>query len=68
MNSSTQTKQVNVTLLKNHTHAGNKYGAGSLLTIDAAGADWLIQQGIAEPEKKGSGEGAAFTPDKKKLT
>lgn len=56
MTNSTPTKNatgqlVNVVLQKNHTHAGAKYGAGSLLTVDQTNADWLIQQGIAKQEE-----------------
>jgi hypothetical protein len=71
MTHSTPTKnatsqRVNVRLQKNHTHAGAKYGAGSLLTVDVVSADWLIQQGIAKPEKTISTEAAAVTASDKK--
>lgn len=70
MTQSTPTKNttsqlVNVVLQKNHTHAGAKYGAGSLLTVDTVSADWLIQQGIAKPEKNVPAE-AVTAADKKK--
>lgn len=64
----TTSQRVNVVLQKNHTHAGAKYGAGSLLTVDVVSADWLIEQGIAKPEKDVSAEAvvAVTAAEKKK--
>lgn len=37
-------------LLKPHTHAGIDYPAGETIEIeDNESADWLIDQGVAEP-------------------
>ena len=41
---------VNLVLQKNHTHEGNRYGEGSVLTVDTTTAAWLVDQNIAVAE------------------
>ena len=33
-----------------HTHAGRPYVPGAVLDVEPATADWLIAQGVAQPE------------------
>ena len=39
-----------VKLKKDHTHEGVKYDAGTALPVTPADADWLISNGIADPQ------------------
>ena len=39
-------------LTRPHTHAGKTHAAGVVLDVDADIADWLLANGIAEPEPK----------------
>ncbi len=38
-----------VTLLRDHTHAGTLYRAGTPLRVDVATAAWLAAHGVAQP-------------------
>lgn len=49
-----------VLLIKHHTHAGVMYPPGEVLILDTETAQWLIDQGRAEP--------APTTKDTKKTT
>lgn len=40
-------KTKTVTLTAPHTHAGQPHPAGTVLTLPASDAAWLIQQGVA---------------------
>jgi hypothetical protein len=44
-------KQVQVTLLRDHTHAGKKRRAGEKITVSEATRNWLLAQRViaAEP-------------------
>jgi hypothetical protein len=48
-----------ITLLKNHTHAGVMYLAGGSLQVDPATQQWLIDQDIAALKPDGSAQIAA---------
>lgn len=39
---------VDVTLQKPHTHAGHDYKPGDKITVRAAQAEWLREQGVIE--------------------
>ncbi|NHR08033.1 hypothetical protein HA052_22850 [Chromobacterium haemolyticum] len=39
-----------VRLVQAHKNAGTELSAGSVLTVSASTADWLIRQGIAKPD------------------
>lgn len=39
-------KPIEVTLLKNHTHADCNYVAGDKISVSEPERDWLAQQGI----------------------
>jgi len=41
-------KMIEVTLLKEHTHAGIKKHPGAVIEVEEWLADWLIKQGAAE--------------------
>lgn len=38
--------EVSVTLLREHTHAGEKLAAGDVIVVPAATAEWLRAQGV----------------------
>ncbi|STZ08598.1 Uncharacterised protein [Moraxella caprae] len=40
--------EIQVTLLKNHTRAGQSYQANDTLSVSQTTADWLIKNDIAE--------------------
>ncbi|MGB7480152.1 MAG: hypothetical protein WA924_07495 [Burkholderiaceae bacterium] len=44
-------KTVRVTLVRPHTHAGEKYPAGKSISVPAADAEWLRQVGAAHDIK-----------------
>ena len=50
-----------------HTHAGRAFVPGDLLDVDLTTADWLIGQGVAQPEPDALPV-VDFTPDPKPST
>lgn len=48
-----------IVLLKEHTHAGVKRAPGTILSLEARTADWLVEQGKARYQP-----GAQATPAK----
>lgn len=45
-------KQVEVTLLKPHTHAGKSYDTGAKIKVDEASRDWLVANKVIETPKE----------------
>ena len=43
----TRSQDVEVTLKKDHSHAGRDFKAGEKITVPKAHAEWLAGQGIA---------------------
>jgi hypothetical protein len=40
---------MNIELIKNHTHAGNRLAAGARIDVSDTSARWLITHGVAKP-------------------
>ena len=41
---------IRVVLNRPHTHAGQRHDPGAVIDVDATTADWLVSQGVAQPE------------------
>jgi hypothetical protein len=39
-----------VVLIRPHTHAGKRHAPGAVIDVDATTADWLVSQGVAQPQ------------------
>lgn len=52
MSEKPQQKTVEVTLAKDHNHAGKAYQAGAKIKVTEPERDWLITHKVAEPAKE----------------
>ncbi len=58
MNQSAGPKQVEVSLIKPHTHAGERYAAGDKISVTEPVRDWLAGAGIINKPAAQAKEGA----------
>ena len=52
MSEKPQQKMVEVTLAKEHNHAGKAYQAGAKIKVTEPERDWLVTHKVAEPAKE----------------
>jgi len=57
-----QMKTVRITAADGHKHAGRKVPKGTQLVMREAAADWLVEQGVAEPVGWNATRAALLTP------